>query len=149
MFERDTIKGDGRMTAVVSGRLDSRKYGRLLAKTLPAIIENEKDYERLRAEVNKLLRKGERISAEEEKLLDLISMLIEEYEDEHHPIPDAPPHAVLQMLMEDRGLRQKDLVRIFRSSGVASEVVNGKRSISKTHARALGKFFNASPELFI
>lgn len=137
------------MTAVVSGKIDSRKYGRLLAKTLPAIIENEKEYERLLEEVTKLLRKGERISAEEEKLLDLMSRLIEDYEEEHHPIPDAPPHAVLQMLMEDRGLRQKDLVHIFGSSGVASEVVNGKRSISKTQARALGKFFNVSPELFI
>ncbi len=137
------------MTAIVSGKIDSRKYGRLLAKTLPAVIENEKEYERLLAEVNKLLKKGARISVEEEKLLDLMSRLIEDYEEEHHPIPDAPPHAVLQMFMEDRGLRQKDIVHLFGSSGVASEVVNGKRSISKTQARALGKFFNVSPELFI
>jgi HTH-type transcriptional regulator/antitoxin HigA len=140
---------DGRMTAVVSGKIDSRKYGRLLAKTLPAVIETEKEYERLLAEVKKLLRKGERISAEEEKLLDLMSVLIENYEDEHHPIPDAPPHAVLQMLMEDRNLRQKDRVHLLGSSGVASEAINGKRSISKTQAKALGKFFNVSPELFI
>lgn len=137
------------MTAVVSGKIDSRKYGRLLAKALPAVIETRKDYERMMGEVKKLLKKGDHISAEEEKLLDLMSMLIEDYEEEHYPIPDAPPDAVLRMLMEDRNLRQKHLIHIFGSSGVASEVVNGKRSISKAQARALGKFFNVSPELFI
>jgi HTH-type transcriptional regulator / antitoxin HigA len=50
--------------------------------------------------------------------------------------------------MNDRGLKQKDLLGVFGSQGVASEVVNGKRSISKSQAKALGEFFHVSPTLF-
>lgn len=51
--------------------------------------------------------------------------------------------------MESRGLTHKDVWVLFGSKGVASEVLNGKRAISKTHARALAGFFHVSADLFI
>jgi hypothetical protein len=51
--------------------------------------------------------------------------------------------------MEQNGLRQAHLVSIFGSRGRISEVVNGKRVISKAQAKAMGEFFKVSPELFI
>jgi HTH-type transcriptional regulator/antitoxin HigA len=51
--------------------------------------------------------------------------------------------------MEASDTRQADLVGIIGSSGVVSEVVNGKRSISKAQAKALGDYFKVSPSLFI
>ena len=51
--------------------------------------------------------------------------------------------------MEQNDLRQADMVPIFESRGRVSEVVNGKRAISKDQAKALGEFFKVSPELFI
>ena len=78
-----------------------------------------------------------------------MSTLIERFEEEHHPIPDSPPNQVLKTLMEDRGLKQKDLLPIFGSSGTVSEVVNGKRSISKAQAKKLSEFFHVSAEVFI
>jgi HTH-type transcriptional regulator/antitoxin HigA len=51
--------------------------------------------------------------------------------------------------MEQRGLRQADLLPIFKSKGYASDVVNGKRAISKTHARRLAEHFRVSIDLFI
>ena len=50
--------------------------------------------------------------------------------------------------MSQRGLKQKDLVSVFGSQGIASEVLNGKRDISKAIAKALGEFFHVSPALF-
>jgi HTH-type transcriptional regulator / antitoxin HigA len=50
--------------------------------------------------------------------------------------------------VRDRGLKQKDLVPVFGSQGIASEVLNGKRGIIKAQARALGEFFKVSPSLF-
>jgi HTH-type transcriptional regulator/antitoxin HigA len=47
--------------------------------------------------------------------------------------------------MKERNLKQKDLIGIFKSKGIASEVINGKRSISKAQAKELGLFFNVSP----
>ena len=82
-------------------------------------------------------------------MLDLLSALVERYEDETEDFPTSPPHRILQFLMEQNDLQQIHLVKIFGSSGRVSEVVNGKRGISKAQAKALGEFFKVSPELFI
>jgi HTH-type transcriptional regulator / antitoxin HigA len=146
------------MTATVKRRsararpqypFDEGKYGRLLARTVPVVIRNDVEYERVVAEIAKLLRKGENLSPEEERLLDLFSVLVERYEDETEDFPASPPHRLLRFLMEQNDLQQADLVSIFGSSGRISEVVNGKRGISKAQAKALGAFFRVSPELFI
>ena len=138
------------MTAVVSEEIDTKKYGRLLARALPRVIETEEQNERMLAEVWKLMKKGvDNLTAEELALLELMSVLIEDFEETHYPIPEAPPHRVLKTLMENRGLRQKDLVHIFSSSGTISEVLNGKRGISKSQAKALGEYFHLPADVFI
>lgn len=107
-------------------------------------------FEQADAEVGRLLRKGyDNLSAEEQRLLALLSRVIEDYEDRIFPVPTSAPHQTLQFLMEQNELRQADLVEIFGSRGRVSEVVSGKRAISKTQAKALGEFFKVSPDLFI
>jgi len=61
----------------------------------------------------------------------------------------AEPVEALRVLMEDRKLRQRDLIPVFGSSSVVSDVLNGKRSISKAHARKLAEFFHVPVSLFI
>ncbi|MCI0491138.1 MAG: transcriptional regulator [Blastocatellia bacterium] len=130
--------------------MDSKKYGRLLARALPVVIETEEDNERMLGEAARLMRKGEEnLSPEEKALLKVMATLIEHYEERAYPIPEAPPHRVLKTLMENRGLRQKDLMHIFRSSGTASEVLSGKRPISLRQAKALGEFFHLPADVFI
>jgi HTH-type transcriptional regulator/antitoxin HigA len=87
--------------------------------------------------------------AEEIALHKLLVTLIEAYEAENYPMDESAPHEILQHIMEASGTRQADLVNVIGSSGVVSEVVNGKRSISKAQAKALGNYFNVSPSLFI
>ncbi len=129
---------------------DVRRYGRLLARTVPVAIHTEAECKHAIAEIDSLLRKGSgNLSPEEERLLDLLSILVERYEDETEEYPPSPPHRMLQFLMEQNDLRQADLVNIFGSSGRVSEVVNGKRAISKAQAKVLSAFFKVSPELFI
>ena len=114
------------------------------------MIETKKEFERTDAETGRLLKKGyNNLSVEERRLLALLSRLIEDYEDRTFPVPDSPPYRTLQFLMEQNGLRQAHLVSIFGSRGRVSEVVNGKRVISKAQAKAMGEFFKVSPELFI
>ncbi|MGH9855962.1 MAG: helix-turn-helix domain-containing protein [Blastocatellia bacterium] len=114
------------------------------------MIETEAEFERADAEVGRLLRKGyDNLSVEEQRLLALLGRLIEDYEDRTFPVPDSPPHQTLRFLMEQNDLRQADLAPILGSRGRVSEVVNGKRAISKTQAKALGKFFKVSSDLFI
>jgi HTH-type transcriptional regulator/antitoxin HigA len=134
------------MTAVV--KIDAKKYGRLLAKALPVAVQTEAQNERMLAEIWKLMSKDS-LTPEEQALLVLMSELVERFEERQYRIEPAPPHEVLKMLMEDRGLRQKDLLHIFKSSGISSEVTRGKRAISKSQALHLGDFFHVSPELFL
>jgi HTH-type transcriptional regulator / antitoxin HigA len=56
---------------------------------------------------------------------------------------------MLQYLLQTSGKKQADLVGVIGSSGVVSEVVNGKHSISKLQAKKLGELFQVSPSLFI
>jgi mRNA-degrading endonuclease HigB of HigAB toxin-antitoxin module/antitoxin component HigA of HigAB toxin-antitoxin module len=130
-------------------QFDQRKYGRLLARAVPAVIRNEAECRRVENEIAKLLRKGEALTVEEDRLLELLSVLVEKYEDETEIFPDSPPHRILQYLMEQNDMQQVDLMKIFGSSGRVSEAVNGKRGISKAQSKALGKLFKVSPELFI
>jgi HTH-type transcriptional regulator/antitoxin HigA len=56
---------------------------------------------------------------------------------------------MLQYLMEQRGLKQADLVPVIGSRAQVSDIVNGKRGISKAQAKKLAAFFHTSVELFI
>jgi len=129
--------------------LDVRRYGRLLAKTVPKVIENEEEYERVLSKIERLMDRGDQREAEEDALLSLLVSLIQAYEQRHYPMREVSPHEVLRYLMEKRGLKQADLVPIFKSSGYVSDVINGKRAISKAHARKLAGFFGVSVELLI
>jgi HTH-type transcriptional regulator/antitoxin HigA len=129
--------------------IDNRKYARVLAKVLPRVIATGKEHERILAEVEKLMDKGEHRTAEEDAALELMVRLIKDYEEEHHPLADPSPREMLVYLMEQRNLKQADLLPIFKSRGYVSDVINAKRTISKAHAKQLAAFFKVSASLFI
>ncbi len=137
------------MTVAVE-HLDSRKYGRLLARVLPVVIQTEQEYDRIDAEIGRLLKKGHRnLSLEELALLELMTKLIEDYDTQNYSFPKSQPHEALRALMTQNDLTQTDLLPIFKSRGYISEVLSGKRAISKRIAKALGERFSVSAELFI
>ena len=143
------IRGKVIVNVEMSNKFNPEKYGSLLMSALPQVIESEEELKRAEGIITALLNKGVNLSPEEEKLLDLISDLVEKYEDEHYPFPEVPPNEILKFLIEQNDLKQSDLLHVFGSSGIASEVVNGKRSISKAQAKKLADFFKVSVELFI
>ena len=131
--------------------ISPRKYGKLLATTLPKIIETRKEFDRYVATMEQLDRSvenGRSLSPEENALLALLERLIQDYDDRVE-LPDVPPLQILRYLMEQRGLRQADLLPIFGSRSVTSDVINGKRDFSKAHIRRLAEFFHVSPEVFL
>ena len=131
-------------------RINKAKYASLLAEILPRPIQSEAENDRALKVVDRLLAKGDaKLTAEESVLLELLIQLIERFEEQHYALPEAPGHRILQTLMEQRGLKQKDLLPVFGSKGVASEVINGKRAISKEQAKKLGEYFKLSPAAFI
>ena len=130
--------------------LDVKVYGRLLAKFAPKIIETEAENEAALAIVEQLMVKGDgNRSREEEAALGLLSALIEKFENASYPLPDAEPREVLRDLMEHNDLKATHLSEIFGSRAKVSEVLSGKRSISKEQAKRLGERFSVSPAAFI
>jgi len=128
--------------------LDPVEYGRLCAAALPKAIESDEEFDRLAAAMEELDFK-ENPTPEEETLSALLMVLIQDYDDKHHELPKASPDAMLRILMEQRGLKQADLLPVFASRSVASDVINGKREPSKAHIRKLAEFFRISPAVFL
>jgi HTH-type transcriptional regulator/antitoxin HigA len=130
-------------------KIDPVRYRRLVSSALPAVIETEEENLRMLAVVEKLMKKGENLSAEEERLFKLLARLIEDFEQKYYRPKEAEPLEVLHHLMEARGIKASQLWELFGSKGITSEVLNGKRAISKTHARALSHYFHVPADLFI
>jgi HTH-type transcriptional regulator/antitoxin HigA len=125
------------------------KYGKLLSKALPKVIETKKEFDHFIEVMESLSFADHKLTPEEEALHALLGALIQEYDDRVCPLPYMEPRKMLQFLMEQRDLRQVDLVPVFGSRSVASNVINGKRELSKTHIRKLAAFFHVSPEAFL
>lgn len=128
----------------------TEEFATYIYEILPFVIETEEQYDKALSITERLLFKQNR-TKEEEQILDVWAFLIEIYEQKTFaPGSESNPLSILKMLMESRELTQADLVRQgVGSSGVVSELVNGKREISKQQAKKLAYIFNVSSELFI
>jgi HTH-type transcriptional regulator / antitoxin HigA len=130
--------------------LDTKRYGKLLAKARPAVIKSEEENDRMLAIVEELMAKGEdRLSAEEDALLELLLDLVHSYEQKQYSLPVSPPYQMVAFLLEQRRLEPNDLWPLLGSKGRVSEVLSGKRSISKDQAKKLASFFHVRADLFI
>ena len=90
-----------------------------------------------------------KLSPEEEALVRLLEKLVADYDDKYYAIPDGKPDEIVRFLMEQRNLKQADLVPVIGTRAQVSDIVNGKRGISKAQAKKLAEFFHISAELFI
>jgi HTH-type transcriptional regulator/antitoxin HigA len=113
----------------------------------PTAITSERQHQEYLSVLDKLASKDHPTS-EEDKYAEVLITLIEAYEEENHPIPEASPLQMLRTLMDANGLRQKDLVPIFGAESVVSEVLHKKRALNKGHIEKLAKRFRVSPALF-
>ena len=129
--------------------VDPKRYGRLLARKLPAVIRTEEENERLAAELEDLDRRHDELSPEEREYAELLTVLVEAFEEAHYALKGSTPDSRLRSLMEEHGLRQRDLLDIFGSRGIASEVVSGKRAVSKAQAKKLAARFHVGVDLFL
>ena len=143
--------------------VNPHRYGQLLAAVRPGIIETPEEHERLIAEAEKLVEQGERLGPEEEKLLALLTLLIEAYEaglydeedeDEGEELESpvhrlAEPHETLCRLLESRGLQLSDVADVFGNPHAAREVLTGRRPISRGQAKQLSQYFQVPVKLFL
>lgn len=134
-----------------SGAVVDDRYFELVRKFPLKSLQSEEELDRAIAVVNQLVDRGfENLSPGEEAYLDVLSDLVEKYEDEHHPIPEASPTGMIQFFMEDRQLSQR---AVALGSGIAvstmSEILAGRRQMNLEHMRKLATFFQVSVSLFL
>jgi HTH-type transcriptional regulator/antitoxin HigA len=83
-------------------------------------------------------------------LLDVVGVLVDQYEEEHTPsLSTARPTEVLKFLMEQHGLKQSDLRKEVGTQGVVSEILSGTRKINARQATSLARRFSVSPAVFL
>ncbi len=129
--------------------LDERQYRKLLDEALPVAIRTEEEYQRLLSSAAALMERPEdELSEEEGRLLEMLSILIDEYENRAHPLPKAKPHKLLAYLLREKNMKPSDLWSVLPKSRV-SEILGGKRSISKTQAKQLAELFRVPIDLFV
>ena len=124
-----------------------KEYAHLLGDALPHVIHTESENDRCTAVLENLLRQKKR-TAEEKRLAELLTLLIEEFEGNEYSLPVGDPIDMLRHLMDSNNLRQVDLLDVFGTASVISEVLNSKRELSKTHIAKLSERFHLSPALF-
>lgn len=129
--------------------LNPTKYRLLLRQTAPVAIETKEEYARMLAAAEHLVDKGERLSKEEGRLLKLLAILIEDYEQRNYPLEKTPPNEMLKYLLEERNLKASALWSVLGSKGRVSEILSGTRAVSKSQAKRLAEFFHVSADLFI
>jgi len=125
------------------------EYAALLSSALPAIIRSEAENDRSIAMLQELDGKGNRMTAAERRMADLLTLLIEDFEDKHYALKPSSPVEVLTELMQANSLKQKDLVDVFGTPSIVSEILHGKRHLTTEHIRRLSRRFHVSPEVFL
>lgn len=137
------------MSIQITPSIDPKRYARVLSGELPRPIRNDRELEKAIARLDDLDRRDRELSTEERELAELYTALIEAYEDRHYPVPHVAPENLLRALMDQRELSQSQIAHLLGGSGHTSEVLSGKRSISKAQAKRLAAFFNVPADSFI
>ena len=112
-------------------------------------VRTEEDYAQACATIDALL---DEVSDDEShplaEVLDYLADQVKAYEDENFQIPEAKPSEVLRFLMEQHGLKQEDLGDCAQQSRI-SDILSGKRSISKEIAKRLAHRFHVRADVFL
>jgi len=143
MMTREISKGHYRI---------SPTYRRLLGRYPLLPIRNEADYDRADAVVADLFGRDD-LSDDEARYLDSLVILIAAYESKHHDLDalaeDISPLQALRSIMASSRTTQADLAKLLGSEAAASMMLSGKREVSKSQAKLLGRRFKVDAGLFI
>ncbi|MGO8819396.1 MAG: helix-turn-helix domain-containing protein [Terriglobia bacterium] len=119
----------------------------MIRRGAPHLIHSDEELAGYTEALFKLTSKA-RPSAEEEEAIDLLTLLIERYEAERYPVPDADPIDVLRFLLDQNGLSQRDIATELGSESTVSLVLSGKRRLNRDHIARLSQRFHVSPSVF-
>jgi HTH-type transcriptional regulator / antitoxin HigA len=120
----------------------------MIAQGAPRVIHNDAELE---AYTNALfqLTALENPSSSEVEAIELLTLLVERYEQEHYPIPASDPVSVVRFLIAQQNLRQRDLIPQFGSESSVSMFLAGQRNLTIEQVRKLSIRFKLPADVFI
>lgn len=121
---------------------------KMIAKGAPHVIHTEDELEVYTEELFRLTAL-ENPSGYEAEAIELLTLLVERYEQEHYPIPAADPVSLVRFLMAREQLTQRDLIVQFGSESAVSMFLNGRRNLSVKQVKRLSDRFKLPAGLFI
>jgi HTH-type transcriptional regulator / antitoxin HigA len=120
----------------------------MIAHGAPHLIHNERELE-CYTETLFELTSQKRPTVPEREAIELLTLLIERYEQEHYPIPDADPVSLVRFLIGNQGLSQRDLVPEFGSESAVSMFLSGQRKLNLGQVRKLSARFELPADAFL
>ncbi|MFZ0804217.1 MAG: hypothetical protein WBQ09_15120 [Terriglobales bacterium] len=121
---------------------------KMIAQGAPRVIHNDAEL-KLYTDALFRLTALESPSSSEVEAIDLLTLLVERYEQEHYSIPAADPVSVVRFLMERQNLTQRDLIPQFGSESAVSMFITGQRGLTLEQVRKLSARFRLSTDVFI
>ncbi|MEQ8520492.1 MAG: transcriptional regulator [Cytophagales bacterium] len=114
------------------------------------VIKNEEQYEIYCKELRELLIQNKKVrNTDIEDQIDLLTLLIENWDEQHNTLSDLDPVQLLKSLMKENNLKSKDLIEILKvSKGMVSSILNYRKGLSKENIRLLSAHFKLSQEAF-
>jgi HTH-type transcriptional regulator/antitoxin HigA len=112
-------------------------------------LKTDKDYENLLSWIDGKFDKKVKMNSPEGESLQIALLLIKQYEDEHYPIPLPDPIEAVKLKMEERGLKNKELVGKIGSKGYVSAILNRKKPMTIEIARIFHRELGVPAELLL
>lgn len=125
----------------------SNSYLNLLTNYPPRPIASDEELAEMQKIIDSLLDKLE-LSQDESDYLNVLGTLVYEYETSQEIIPDLYGVELLKALLSEFDLKQKELVPIFKTESIVSDILNNKRQLTVRHIQELADFFQVSPAVF-
>jgi HTH-type transcriptional regulator/antitoxin HigA len=120
----------------------------MIAHGAPRVIHNDAELE-MYTDALFQLTAVERPSSSEVEAIELLTLLVERYEQERYPLPAADPVSVVRLLLEHGNLTQRDLIPQFGSESAVSMFLSGQRNLTIEQVRKLCTRFKLSADVFI
>lgn len=112
-------------------------------------IKNNEQYEDALTRVYELMQKNIKPDSKESDELEVLSILVKEYEHEHYPVPKPNPIEAIKFRLEQMNMSEVELSEILGARSRKSEILSGKRKLSLDMIRKLSEKLNIPAEILI
>lgn len=112
-------------------------------------VKTKKDYEAALQRCYELMQKDNKPGTRDADELEILSILVENYEQKHYPVPPPNPVAAIRYRLQQTGIDEKELTKILGGRSRKSEILSGKRKLSLNMIRELHEKLKIPAETLI